>query len=92
MMACYGSPQTQGQGRLVDLLFLINAVFTGTAVDEQQETANNGEDLEEVVLGKILVRVVGMELSSLSAWFSNVLANVSELARETNQYLQSRSC
>jgi hypothetical protein len=32
--------------------------LSGAAVDEEQKTANDGEDLEEVVLGEILVRVV----------------------------------
>jgi hypothetical protein len=49
--------------RLVDLLLLVDAELARTAVDQQQETANDGEDLEEVVLGEVLVRVVLVELS-----------------------------
>lgn len=47
---------------LVDLLLLINAKLAGAAVDEEQETTNNRQDLEEVVLGKVLVGVVLVEL------------------------------
>ena len=49
---------------LVDLLLLVDTELPGTAIDEQQETTNNGEDLEEVVLGEVLVRVVLVELDS----------------------------
>lgn len=47
---------------LIDLLLLVDAVFAWAAVYEQQESANNGKDLEEVVLGEVLVGVVLMEL------------------------------
>jgi hypothetical protein len=47
---------------LVDLLLLVDAVFSWTAVYEQQESANDGKDLEKVVLGKVLVGVVLVEL------------------------------
>jgi hypothetical protein len=36
--------------------------LAGSHVDEQEKTADNGEDLEEVVLGEVLVRVVLVEL------------------------------
>ncbi len=48
---------------LVDFLLLVNAELAGAAVDEQQETTDNGQDLEKVVLGKVLVGVVLVELS-----------------------------
>lgn len=48
---------------LVDLLLLVNAELARTAVDKEQETTNDGQDLEEVVLGKVLVGVVLVELS-----------------------------
>jgi hypothetical protein len=47
---------------LVHLLLLVDAVFTGSAVDQQKESADDGENLKEIVLGKILVGVVFMEL------------------------------
>ena len=47
---------------LVHLLLLIEADLAGTHVDEEEQTANNGEDLEEVVLGEVLVRVVLVKL------------------------------
>jgi len=48
--------------RLVDLLLLVKADLTRTHVDEEEKTADDGEDLEEVVLGEVLVRVVLVEL------------------------------
>jgi hypothetical protein len=36
--------------------------LTGSHVDEQEKTADNGENLEEVVLGEVLVGVVLVEL------------------------------
>jgi len=47
---------------LVHLLLLVEADLAGAAVDEQQETTDDGEDLEEVVLGEVLVGVVLVEL------------------------------
>lgn len=47
---------------LIDLLFLVNAVFARSAVDQQQESTNDREDLEEIVLGKIFVGVVLVKL------------------------------
>ena len=60
-------PSTYGEGRsrrrrLVHLLLLVEAVLTGSHVDEQEKTADNGENLEEVVLGEVLVGVVLVEL------------------------------
>ena len=49
-------------GRLVDLLLLVDTELTRAAVDEEQETTDDGEDLEEVVLGEVLVGVVLVEL------------------------------
>lgn len=54
---------------LVDLLLLVDAELARAAVDEQQKTANDGQDLEEVVLGEILVRVVLVELNL--TWLAN---------------------
>ena len=51
---------------LVDLLLLVDAELARAAVDQQQETADDGEDLEEVVLGKVLVGVVLVELENVS--------------------------
>jgi hypothetical protein len=47
---------------LVDLLLLVDAELARAAVDEQKKATNDGEDLEEVVLGEVLVGVVLMEL------------------------------
>lgn len=52
-----------GMRCLVDLLLLVDAELAWAAVDKQQETTNDGQDLEEVVLGKVLVRVVLVELN-----------------------------
>jgi hypothetical protein len=69
---------------LVDLLLLINAVLSGPAVDQEQKAADDGQDLEEVILGEILV------------WMRFVkLQNVSVSPSPTNAEapgLQSRSC
>jgi hypothetical protein len=48
--------------RLIYLLLLVNAVFARSAIDQQQESTNNREDLEEIVFGKIFVGVVLMKL------------------------------
>ena len=47
---------------LVHLLLLVEADLAGTHVDEEEQTADDGEDLEEVVLGEVLVGVVLVEL------------------------------
>ena len=47
---------------LVHLLLLVEADLAGTHVDEEEQTADNGEDLEEVVLGEVFVGVVLVEL------------------------------
>ena len=47
---------------LIYLLLLVNAELAGAAVDEEEKTADDGEDLEEVVLGEVLV---GVELAQL---------------------------
>jgi hypothetical protein len=59
---------------LVHFLLLVDAELAGAHVDQQEEAAagrvsfgnaarkhlHDGEDLEKVVLGKVLVRVVGV--------------------------------
>lgn len=47
---------------LVNLLLLVDAVFPGSAVHQQEETANNRKNLEEVVLREVLVGVSLVEL------------------------------
>ncbi len=47
---------------LVYLLLLVNAVFTRSAVDQQQESTNDRENLEEVVLCKVFVGMVLVKL------------------------------
>lgn len=48
---------------LVNLLLLVKAELARAAVDQQEESTDDGQDLEEVVLGKILVGVVLVQLS-----------------------------
>lgn len=52
--------------RLVYLLLLVDAELAGAAVDKKQETTNNRENLEEIVLGEILVGVMLVELIKVS--------------------------
>lgn len=52
----------QVHGTLVNLLFLVDAELARTAVDQQEKATDDGQNLEEIVLGKVLVRVVGVEL------------------------------
>lgn len=54
---------------LVDLLLLVNAELAWAAVDEEQESTDDGQDLEEVVLGKVLVGVVLVKLGNSLAFF-----------------------
>jgi hypothetical protein len=52
--------------RLVNLLLLVEADLAGTHVDKEEQAADDGEDLEEVVLGEILVGVVLVELQIIN--------------------------
>ena len=70
---------------LVNLLLLVDTELTGAAVDQEQQTADNGQDLEEVVLGEVLVRVVLVELRR---WISQL----KKQSEGTQWDLQSRSC
>lgn len=47
---------------LIDFLLLVERHLPWAHIDQKQQSSNNGEDLEEVVFGEILVRVVGVEL------------------------------
>lgn len=47
---------------LVDLFLLVDAVLAGAAVDQEEKSPNYGQDLEEIVFGKVLVRVVLVQL------------------------------
>lgn len=47
---------------LVNLLLLVDAELAGAAVDQEQQTTDNGQNLEEIVLGKVLVGVVLVKL------------------------------
>jgi hypothetical protein len=47
---------------LVDLLLLVNAVFARSAVDKEEKSPDNGEDLEEIVLGEVFMWVVVVKL------------------------------
>lgn len=47
---------------LVDLLLLVKADLTWSHIYQKQQTTNNGENLEKVVLGEVLQRVVWVEL------------------------------
>lgn len=48
---------------LVNLLLLVETELARAAVDQQEESTDDGQDLEEVVLGKVLVGVVLVQLS-----------------------------
>jgi hypothetical protein len=52
---------------LVHLLLLVNAVFARPTVYEKEETTDDGENLEEVVLGEVLVGVMLVKLDILLA-------------------------
>lgn len=78
---------------LVDLLLLVETELTRAAVDQEQETADNGENLEEVVLGEILVGVVLVKLQV--GRVSNppaILKRTPHDASAISANLQSRSC
>ena len=45
---------------LVNLLLLVKGHLAGPHVHQQQQTSHDRKDLEEIVLSKVLVRVVGM--------------------------------
>lgn len=45
---------------LVDLLLLVDRELSGAHIDQEKQATDDGEDLEEVVLGEVLVRVMGM--------------------------------
>lgn len=47
---------------LVNFLLLIDTELSGSHVDQKKKTTNNREDLEKVVLCKVLVGMVGVEL------------------------------
>lgn len=47
---------------LIHLLLLIDRVFSWSAIHKKEETTDDGEDLEEIVFGEVLVGVVLMEL------------------------------
>jgi len=49
---------------LIDLLLLVNAVFARSAVNQQEESTNDRENLEEIVLREVFVGVVLVELES----------------------------
>lgn len=50
------------KGNLVDLLLLVDAKLSGAHVDQEEETTDNREDLEEIVLSEVLVGVVVVQL------------------------------
>lgn len=47
---------------LVNLLLLVDAELARATVDQEKQTADDGQNLEEVVLGKVLVGVVLVKL------------------------------
>lgn len=67
---------------LVDLLLLVDAELSGAAVDKQQQATHDGQDLEEIVLGKVLVGVVFVELSKMSAFVTKIVARCSTYSPE----------
>lgn len=75
---------------LVYLLLLINAELAWPTVDQEQETADNRENLEEVVLGKILVGVMLVKLRDYCKYLVVFWRRESIISGRGN--LQSRSC
>lgn len=53
---------------LVNLLLFINAELARTTVDQKQKTSNNGQDLEKIVFGEILVGVVLVKLKKMGQY------------------------
>lgn len=51
---------------LVNLLLLVDAELARATVDQEKQTADDGQNLEEVVLGKVLVGVVLVKLGEES--------------------------
>jgi hypothetical protein len=47
---------------LVNLLLLVDTELAWAAVDQEKQTTDDGQNLEEVVLGKVLVGVVLVKL------------------------------
>lgn len=47
---------------LVNLLLLIDTELAWATVDQEKQTADDGQNLEEIVLGKVLVGVVLVKL------------------------------
>lgn len=47
--------------RLIDLLLLVDTELTGSHVDKEDKTADDGQDLEEIVLGEVAVRMVRLQ-------------------------------
>lgn len=47
---------------LVDLLLLVDTELSRTHVDQEEKTTDNRQDLEEIVLSKVLVGVIVMKL------------------------------
>jgi hypothetical protein len=47
---------------LINLLLLVDTELAWAAVDQEQQTTDNGQNLEEIVLGKVLVGVVLVKL------------------------------
>lgn len=56
------NPSLPSYCRLVYLLLLVDGELARAAVDEQKQTTDNREDLEEIVLGEVLVGVVLVKL------------------------------
>jgi hypothetical protein len=54
--------------QLVDFLLFIDTNGSGTHIDQKQEPAHDGKDLEEIVLGEILVGVMRMKLGQSLVW------------------------
>jgi hypothetical protein len=51
---------------LIHLLLLVHTELSRAHVDQQQKAAHNRQDLEEIVLGKVLLRVLVVQLYEMS--------------------------
>lgn len=69
---------------LVDFLLLVHAQLTRSHVHQEKKATHDGKDLEEVVLGEVLVRMILVQLEP----------DVSNLPRNSTsrKSLPSRSC
>lgn len=57
-----GNPRNFWRCCLVDFLLLVHAQLTRSHVHQEQKATHDGKDLEEVVLGEVLVGMILVQL------------------------------